>query len=159
MEKWKFCVIVLVTNFAGAFGQGCIKESGNSLELKDCGTEDLKFDESVINLDNIKTITAIDNNFPSLSGEFFGKFQNLEKLILMQCKISEISVDAFQGLTKLKKLYLDENEIKKLNESVFESLENLEVLYLDANQIEDLDKNLLKYNQNLNVLNGTLSSI
>jgi hypothetical protein len=141
----------MVINLTGVFGEGCIEEKENSLELKNCRAEDLKFDD-VVNPGDVKEITANNNNFPKLNNEFFGKFKNLESLSLKKCKISEISNNAFQGLTKLKKLYLSGNEITKLDERVFEPLENLEQLYLDENKIEDLDKDFLKYNRNLKVL-------
>jgi hypothetical protein len=156
MELWKLCFIILAINLAGAFGERCIIEKkGNLTELRSCHVEDLKFDK----VDDVKEMTANNNNFPNLNYSIFGKFQKLESLSLKQCNISGISPDAFQGLTKLKKLYLNENELMELDERVFEPLENLEKLYLDANQIKTLDKDLLKHNRNLKVLSLDFNQI
>jgi hypothetical protein len=65
----------LLINSAGAFGEGYVKATGGKLYLKNCKTDDLKFDTISTNPDDVTEIYGYfaDNNFSKSNDGIFAK--------------------------------------------------------------------------------------
>ncbi|KAE8584004.1 hypothetical protein XENTR_v10020781 [Xenopus tropicalis] len=87
---------------------------------------------------NVTALNLKDNKIKTLHDGIFSRYQDLEKLLLQNNELHDISRLAFSGLFKLKMLFLSQNRIRSLKAGVFKDLRSLEWLILDNNQVSKI---------------------
>nr|CAH7712264.1 unnamed protein product [Callosobruchus chinensis] len=126
----------------------------------DCRKEDLLCDykdfERVpfdIPGENISILDFTGNNFKFLNEQSVrGIPDNVERLILSHCNITEIHSGALVQLENTKLLHLDNNHIKYLPQNVFAKENKLEALSLMYNSLMKIHPRAFVYLQNLQEL-------
>jgi Leucine-rich repeat (LRR) protein len=96
------------------------------------------------NNDQIKKVEFLGSSMYSIPAELFRAFVNLEKLIMTNQNIKEMTPNTFQNAGSLKKLFLGSNEIQRIDEGTFDGAWNLSGIWIDNNLIETIDKNAFK---------------
>lgn len=104
----------------------------------------------VVDYDNIKIFkveaSPLLEFFPSGLEKFF---PNLEKLVIRQTGLRELSQDDLKNFPKLKSLDVSENQLEKLNGSTFQFNEKIEELNLSGNKLTSLGSDFLKHLKNV----------
>lgn len=70
----------------------------------------------------------------------FSEMPLMTELILSECNISEISMDAFYGVKKLRIVDLSSNQLTSIPPGLFDEQNNLEEIYLQKNHLRNLPK-------------------
>lgn len=83
-------------------------------------------------------ITFAGSSFEKLPSEIFTAYENVQIVLMANCKVQEIEENSFQEAHSLKHLTLERNKISVLESSTFNGAENLEGLDLAFNEIENL---------------------
>lgn len=106
---------------------------------------------------NIQTLNVSKNKFKSLSYSdcdddtfCLNNFDNLEKLIVSDCEISSIKLDAFKSLVNLLELDLSGNKFYEIPDGTFDNLTKLTRLDLSRNNFWSIPK--ISNLQNLSTL-------
>lgn len=75
------------------------------------------------NILNLTELSVLNKNIRDITGINYAK--NLEKLMLIGNRLTNIDPQVFKGLTKLKDLGISFNQLKKLDPQIFNGLTNL----------------------------------
>lgn len=76
-------------------------------------------------------------------------FPNLEKLVIKQTGLKELTQDDLKNFPKLKSLDVRDNQLEKLNASTFQLNEKIEELNLSGNKLTNLGSDFLKHLKNV----------
>lgn len=92
----------------------------------------------------IQNLDLTGNHFYHLPHDAFSRVSlvNLHKLILRECNITSIHIDAFDGLTIVIEIDLSGNNIRSLHPGTFYETQRLRVLLLNQNRLRALENNL-----------------
>lgn len=85
---------------------------------------------------------VLTGNITQIEFDAFLDLNNLNTLILSQCKIRNISMDAFIGLNKLHYLDLSGNNLEYLPPGVFDHLVSIKEIYLNNNFFKELSTDI-----------------
>ncbi|VEN63133.1 unnamed protein product [Callosobruchus maculatus] len=126
----------------------------------DCRKEDLLCDYKNLERapfdiprENISILDLTGNNFKVLNDQSVrGIPDNVERLILSHCNITEIHPGALVQLENTKLLHLDNNHIKYLPQNIFAKENKLEALSLMYNSLMKIHPRAFVYLQNLQEL-------
>lgn len=88
------------------------------------------------------TLTGV---VPTLPYDAFVEVPKLERLVLRQCGIRHVSMDAFYALFALRELDLSHNQLRALPPSLLDQQDNLRELLLGGNQLTALPPGLLDH--------------
>ncbi|XP_043289660.1 slit homolog 2 protein-like [Venturia canescens] len=101
----------------------------------------------------IKKIEIIDSYVPRLTPMTFARFENLTELVLRNCTLRDIDVQAFAGLHKLEKLTLRDNRFSIVKYGWFEYTRNLVWLDMSDNYLTEIEAGAFEGLDQLEYLN------
>ncbi|XP_051557132.1 carboxypeptidase N subunit 2 isoform X2 [Myxocyprinus asiaticus] len=101
---------------------------------------------------NLQKLILKNNMLVQLSPMIFDKLQQLTYLDLSQNQLSELPSDLFQNLSSLKNLDLSENQITALPGTVFKGLVKIKAIHLQKNNLSSLKVNLFMDQQDMDQL-------
>ena len=87
----------------------------------------------------------MNNDIKVLVDNVFAEANNLEFIVMFDCKLETIQRFAFNGLTKIRRIYLHQNRISTLHSQTFSQLSNLNYISLSGNTC--IDKTFVNANQ------------
>ncbi|XP_023288935.1 leucine-rich repeat-containing protein 24 isoform X2 [Orussus abietinus] len=113
---------------------------------------------------DIQILDLTGNRIGHVGYEAFSRVSlvNLQKLVLRECGIEAVHVEAFKGLKIVIEIDLSANRIKTLHPGTFAQTQRLRVLLLNQNQVRSLENGLfhdLEYLQKVVLSNNRLERI
>lgn len=95
----------------------------------------------ISNLTNLPTLKVLDlsfNNISTINDSSFSLLQNLEQLILRNCKVLPFHFSTFSHQKRLKKFDISYNNLEEVDLDDFISMQDLEELYIDGNDLKEI---------------------
>ncbi|KAL7289787.1 hypothetical protein TKK_0016190 [Trichogramma kaykai] len=165
--SWAWLVLLLVSNCVAESNWGecvpackCIWVSGK--RMAECKQQNLTSVPK--GLKSFQHLDLTGNNIAQLPDQAFTRVEldNLQKLVLRDCKINYVSSEAFKGLLIVIEIDLSQNHIRQLKPGTFNDTVRLRVLLLNQNRLEKLEDAMfhnLAYLQKVELRDNQLKTI
>lgn len=101
----------------------------------------------------ITKIEIIDSYVPRLTPMAFSRFENLTELVLRNCTLRDIDLEAFSGLYRLEKLTLRDNRFTIVKNGWFKDTRNLVWLDMSDNYLTEIEAGAFEALERLEYLN------
>lgn len=92
----------------------------------------------------LKRLLIDMSNIEALGANVFSQSPDMEALMIVSSKLTEIHEDAFKGLNELKALQISENRLKTVTKKTFDHLTTLEVFHLTMCDLTEIPADMFK---------------